>query len=282
MNTIDNERIQTLVRMLEVNRSLGGVLDLEPYLLTIIAAVTELTGSEVASILEPDEGGKELRFSALPWFHRDALKAVRVPLAGSIAGWVYENAKPLNVPDAAADPRHFKAPDQAAEFQTRSMLAVPLIFKGQTLGVLEAANKTNNAHYTEEDLTILETLASSAAIAIQISRLASQAQRALEEIANLDRMKSDFIAIASHELRTPLGLILGHATFLREIIAGDYRAQLDIIIRNAMRLKEIIESIADIDNVQRGLTSVRRKPFSITSLIAEVLDTFDEEARKRA
>ena len=62
-------------------------------------------------------------------------------------------------------------------------------------------------------------------------------------MAQLDHMKSDFIGIASHELRTPLGLILGHATFLREVIQPEYQAQLDIIVRNSMRLKEIIDTI---------------------------------------
>ncbi len=80
---------------------------------------------------------------------------------GSAAGWVYRNVKPLHIPDAKADPRHFSAVDFAAAFETRSLLAVPLLVRSQPLGVLEALNKAS-AHYTEEDLTIPETLAAPA------------------------------------------------------------------------------------------------------------------------
>ena len=52
-------------------------------------------------------------------------------------------------------------------------------------------------------------------------------QASLSELAELDRLKSDFIAITSHELRTPLGVILGHATYLRDVIAPEQRAQID-------------------------------------------------------
>ena len=41
-------------------------------------------------------------------------------------------------------------------------------------------------------------------------------QKANEELNQLDKLKSDFIAIASHELRTPLGVILGYTSFLQE------------------------------------------------------------------
>lgn len=272
---------ETIQRLLELSRSLSLSLDLEPFLQQVLTAASELTGSEVASVLEAEEGGDQLRFLAAPWFHREALQAVRVPARESIAGWVYQKIKPALVRDVAADPRHFKGADRAAEFVTRSLAAVPIVYKGEALGVLEAVNKTGSAHYTEEDLTILETLASFAAVAIQSVRLAERARKSLEEMRRLDQMKADFIAIASHELRTPLGLILGHSTFLREVIVPEYRPQLEIIVRNAMRLKEIVDNMANMDNVQRGMATLRRKPVSIRHVVEEVLDTFYEEAREK-
>jgi signal transduction histidine kinase len=147
--------------------------------------------------------------------------------------------------------------------------------------VLEVVNKAEHAPYTEEDLTILETLASQAAIAIQNAHLVDKVQHFLDEQAQLDRMKSDFIAIASHELRTPLGLVLGHAIFLREFIQPEYRDQLDTIVRNAMRLKEIIDDIANMDNVQRGVASIRSQSISIKRLVEEVMESTQQEAQQK-
>ena len=161
------------------------------------------------------------------------------------------------------------------------MMAVPIACQGEKLGVLEVVNKAGESHYTEEDLTILETLASQAAIAIQNTHLMDQVKKSQDQTVQLDHMKNDFIAIASHELRTPLGLILGHSTFLREVIQPDYRAQLDIIIKNAMRLKEIIDSIANMDNAQRGMASLRTHSISIKRLIENLMGTFSQEAQNK-
>jgi len=171
-----NERLQRAQRLLEISRTLSGSLDLEPFLHSLVSAASELTRCEVASILTVDEGGQELSFLALPWFHREALKPVKVPVQASVAGWVIQNGQPAVVPDVSKERRHFKGVDQAVDFTTRSLLAVPIIFQGERLGVLEAVNKVDGAHYTEEDLTILETLASQAAIAMQNSRLVRKAQ----------------------------------------------------------------------------------------------------------
>jgi signal transduction histidine kinase len=272
---------QYLERLLEISRTLSGSLDLEPFLHSVISTAAELTGCELASILELEEGGEQLHYLALPGFHRDTLKTVRVPLQASVAGWVFQNGKPAVVPDVLVEPRHFKGADQAVSFVTRSLMAVPIIYHGETLGVLEVVNKTEHAHYTEEDLTIVETLASQVGIAIQNARLVNKVQHSSDQMAQLDRMKSGFIAIASHELRTPLGLVLGHATFLREVIQPEYRQQLDIIVYNAMRLKEIIDDIANMDNVQRGVASVRARSISIKRLIEEVMDSFQQEAQEK-
>jgi signal transduction histidine kinase len=277
-NLSSTERLQRVERLLEISRTLSASLELEPLLHSLIAAASELTGCETASILEPDEDGEQFHFLALPWFHRDLLHTIKVPAQESVAGWVLDNRQPVVIPDVNAEPRHFKGADTAADFVTHSLMAVPITFEGEGLGVLEVVNKAGEAHYTEEDLTILETLASQAAIAIQNARLVNKVKKSQEQIDQLDHMKSDFIAIASHELRTPLGLILGHATFLREVIKSEYSAQLDIIVQNAMRLKEIIDSIAKIDNAQRGVASLRAQPISIKHVIEDVMGSFSQEA----
>jgi signal transduction histidine kinase len=275
------DRLHTLERLLEVTRGINSALDSEPYLQTLIAAGSELTGSAWCSILEFEETGSQLRFVTVPWFHRDTLQKVSVPLSGSITGQAFKDGRPLVVNDVAADGRHFKGVDLATGVQTRSVLAVPLIFKDQSLGVFEAINKSGDAHYTGEDVTVLETLAAQASIIFYNHRLQKRAQSAYEELADLDRMKSDFIAIASHELRTPLGLILGHSTFLRELVDEQYRDQLDTIVRNATRLKEIIDNLSSVDNFQSGLARLRRQKISLARIIDDVVASYREDAAEK-
>jgi signal transduction histidine kinase len=276
-----NERIDHLERLLEVVRGLTTAPDLESFLQTVINESTELTDSELSSILEYDANAEELRFLAMHWFQRDLLRPVGVPLDGSAAGWVYRRGQPLIIQDVRVDQRHFKVVDRVTKHVTHSLVAVPLMVRGEVIGVLEALNKKDNAHYTEEDLTILETLAALAAQAIQNVSLQRKVRATAIELAELERLKTDFIAIASHELRTPLGLILGHATFLREMAGEQYGEQLEMIIRNATKLKTIVENLSDVDNFQSGAARIRNQSVSLSKIIDEVIVTFQDEANSK-
>ncbi len=278
---ITNERIDHLERLLEVVRGLTTAPDLESFLQTIINEAIELTNSELASILEYDETAEELRFLAMHWFQRDLLRPMGVPLEGSAAGWVYRRAQPLIIQDAKLDQRHFKVVDRVTKHETHSLVAVPLMVRGEVVGVLEALNKKDNAHYTEEDLTILETLGALAAQTMKNENLHRKVRATSVELAELERLKTDFIAITSHELRTPLGLILGHATFLRELAGEQYGEQVDMIIRNATKLKEIVENLSDVDNVRTGAARIRSQKVSLAKIAEEVVLTFQDEAKSR-
>jgi signal transduction histidine kinase len=276
-----NERIDHLERLLEVVRGLTTAPDLESFLQTIITEATEMTESELASILEYDDETNELRFLSTIWFDRDVLRPMGVPLEGSVAGWVFSKQQPLIIQDTKADQRHFKVVDRVTKHETQSLAAVPLIVRGQTVGVLEALNKRDNAHYTEEDLTILASLGALAAQAMRNVNLERKVRSARIELAELERLKTDFIAIASHELRTPLGLILGHATFLKELVGQEHEGQLNTIIKNATRLKDIVENLSDVDNMQTGVARVRSRKVSLAKITEDVVLTFQDEAKAR-
>jgi signal transduction histidine kinase len=268
------DQTKLLERLLEVTRNLSTVVDLETYMQSILSAATELTDSETASMMEYDEATQELHFKYVAWFHREAIGASPVPLDGSMAGWIFLHVKPLVINDVKDDPRHYRKIDELTDFTTRSLLGVPLISHGRPIGVFEVFNKADGEHYTEDDVRVLETLASLATAALQTNLLESTVLSSQDEARELDRLKNEFIAITSHELRTPLGLILGHSTFLRELTGEQYQEQVDAIIRNATKLKEIIESLSSVDNYQAGVASLRSRKVSVSRIIEDVAASF--------
>ena len=278
---LPNERIDHLERLLEVVRGLTTAPDLDTFLQSIISEASELTNSELSSILEYDSTAEELRFLSMQWFERDLLRPMGVPLDGSAAGWVFRKGQPLIIQDTKADKRHFAVVDRITKHDTQSLVAVPLMVRGEVIGVLEALNKKDDAHYTEEDQTILETLGALAAQAMRNHALERKIRGTRTEVAELERLKSDFIAITSHELRTPLGLILGHATFLRELAGDEFADQLDTIVRNATRLKDIVENLSNVENYQTGASRVRSNKVSLAKIVKDTILTFQDEAKTR-
>lgn len=274
--------IERIRRLLTVIQMLGESLKFDSLLQSIMDETCELLSCESTSILRYDSNVDMLSFIAASTENQaEFLRGVQVPLEGSAAGWTFRHARPLVVQDTAHDLRHYKEVDRLTGTSTRSILAAPLIFNGGPIGVIEAVNKGGDANYTEEDVVILETLASVTAFALHNHDLEEQVERASSEAESFERLKSDFIAITSHELRTPLGLILGHATFLREFAGKEYHEQLELIIRNATRLKEIVENLASVDNYQAGAARVRQKQVSMKRIVQDVVESFHEDARRK-
>jgi signal transduction histidine kinase len=273
-------RINVSTRLLDLTRNLSSITELEMYLHALLSAAKELTGSASASILEYDETAKEFQFKSMLWFQGDAIRSARVPVQGSVAGWVFLYGKPVAIDDVSKDKRHYKKIDELAGFTTKSILGVPVVVGEKTIAVLEVFNKLEP--YTNEDIWIAETISALIAASLQNDSLEKKIQATQDEARELEQLKNEFIAIASHELRTPLGLILGHATFLKELINNaDYEEQIDTIIRNATRLKEIIESLTSVDNYESGSALLRSRKVSVERIIQDVVISFSDMAKKK-
>lgn len=275
----DTNYTRRLEVLLEICRNLSANLDLEPLLYALIEGASELTYSESSSILIYNAESNNLRFAAAPFYQMETLNNIGVPMENSIAGWVYKNKQPIILHEADKDDRLFRVADRETAIKTRSIAAVPLQFRGNTIGVFETINKHDDLKYDEADIFILETLASQAAFAIQNQTILEEKQEAFHKAMEVDRMKSDFIAIASHEIRTPLGLILGHGSFLYDSATEEQKPDIDIILKSASRLKQIIEDFSDVEKLEYGLTRLRRGEVHLSDLIREIINSFRDIAQ---
>ena len=274
-------RIAYLERIVKVSQILNSTLSLEPLLDIIIQSATELTHTEACSIMLLDKRTGELHFSHSIGQGSEGLRDVTVPLDDSIAGWIVRKRKPLLIRDAKTDSRWHSQVDKTIDFDTRSILGVPLKVKDEIIGVMELLNKVGDQGFSQDDIQIANTLAAQAAIAIENARLLDELQRAYDDLAELDQLKSDFVSVASHELRTPLAVILGYASFLRDEVSGEAGEQLEIVLQSAMRLRSIIDDMVNLRHVDTGESQLEHDVFSMTELISEVSNEFFELARAK-
>ncbi len=242
-------KIDVLGQLVEVSRVMNSTLALKPLLTFIMQAATEITDTEAASILLVDPRTQELRFEASIGSDAEELAGIVVPREGSIAGTIISEDRALVIDDVARDPRHFQGVDEKVSFQTRSLLGVPMRFKDRLIGVLEVLNKREGA-FDDGDVRHITILASQAAVAIENAQLVTALQKAYDDLSKLDKLKSDFIAVASHELRTPLGVILGYASFLKEDAEGQVGQHADAVLGSALHMRALIESMENLQYVQ--------------------------------
>jgi len=243
--------IVRLSRLVEVSVTLNSTLEPEPLLQFLIRSAADLLDSEAASILLFDEKTQRLYFAASTGADPTELRKIPVPLEGSIAGTIYRDDSPLIINEVAADPRHYRQVGEKIRFEARTMIGVPMRMRDRRIGVLEALNKRGGP-FTESDLQTLSIIASQAAVAIHNANLVSALQKAYDELGKVEKLKSDFIAIASHELRTPLGVILGYAAILKEDADQATSEHAAAVLHSALRMRALIEDMTNMNMMRVG------------------------------
>jgi signal transduction histidine kinase len=164
------KRVEELAILNEMSTSLSSTLDLDEVLTLIMERINAVLKVEAGSLLLIDDETGELVFQIALGEKAEGVKPFRLPMGQGIVGHVAESREPLMISDAQKDRRHYKAVDVATDFLTRSILCVPMIVKGEVIGVIEIMNKLEG-DFTDSDLTLLNSIATYAAIAIENARL---------------------------------------------------------------------------------------------------------------
>jgi HD-GYP domain-containing protein (c-di-GMP phosphodiesterase class II) len=170
-------KVTQLEKLVRISVTINSTIDLNPLIKLIIETAADLLACEAVSILLYNEESSSLYFTESSSSDVKKLAETHVPLQNSLAGTIFRENKALILNNVEQDPRHFSLAARHVNFQTHSLMGVPMRSRDRITGVVEALNK-KNGYFDQDDLDILEVIASQAAVAIQNAKLVRDLQDA--------------------------------------------------------------------------------------------------------
>src|SRR5213593_4688981 len=169
--TRTTRQARTLLLLNEIARELTSILNLDELLKRIAELLSRLIDYQMFSILLLDATGQKLQHRFAVRFHENIQLKHDIPLGKGIVGHAAQHKHAVLVPDVSKDARYV-----LSNPETRSELAVPLIYKDKVIGVLDLEH-TRRGFFTDDHKRTVTTLAAQVAIAIENARLYEQIER---------------------------------------------------------------------------------------------------------
>ncbi len=166
--------------ILDVSRRMAETQDLTLLLNYVMDEAIRLVGAERGYVVLAQPDGS-LDFPVKRGQNGQALEDAEDQVSRSILRQVVETGQPLVLRDAAQDPRFEKA-ESVVIFRLRSIMCVPLISRGDTIGAIYVENRSIRGRFSQDDAIPLVLFANQAAVAIENARLFQTLQKAHDEL----------------------------------------------------------------------------------------------------
>ena len=280
----------------EYGLTIGGILELDRLAAVALAQVQEAIGIDRGALFVVDAPSSDA--SQAQFYRLRTVGSLGPPppsgalLAdGQLAAYLTQEFAILTQYELDLNPRFRDI--SAAErmwLQGLSMdVYVPIYASQRWIGLMALGPKLSRHRYFDDDLQLLGTLAGQTAVALQNARLVDdlvrlnaeiqQANAALDQanhrLAQMDRIKSDFINVISHELRTPLSILFGYTQILLGEAShdgDDYHRQLvEGINTGTTRMQEIIENMLDVTKIDSRALALSSSPVAVEVVLRKVL-----------
>lgn len=260
----------------EIGKIVTSTLDINSIFARTVNLINERFGFYHASIFIVEETGfnatlREATGEAGAEMKRNS-HSLQVN-AKSIVGKVALEGNPVVVNDVLIDPIHKINPLLP---ETRAEAAIPLRIGNRVIGAIDIQAKNINT-FTEDEITVLQTLADQVAVAIDNARSFELSQQAVMEMREIDRLKSAFLANMSHELRTPLNSIIGFSRVILKGIDGPItelqQQDLSAIYNSGQHLLGLINDILDLSKIEAGKMELAFDEVNIVDVTSSVLST---------
>jgi len=187
-------RAQAMISLAETARVVTATLNVDEVLHRILLQTQDTLAVEAASLALYDEEKECLTYEVAIGRGAEDIIGLSLEKGEGIAGWVFEQDKPLWVSDVQSDPHFFREMDEKLGFTTRAMACVPIRIQGKTTGVLQAINPRGE-DFSQEQFDLLLGIAGLAGTAIAHAELFAETQAARRRYASLFEDSIDPILI---------------------------------------------------------------------------------------
>jgi len=260
----------------EIARDTASTLSLDILLPRIVEMMRDRFGFYHASIFLLDDLGKYavVRESTGEAGREMKQRGHRLQVGSrSVVGTATATSEPFILNDVTQSQMYYPNPLLP---ETRSEMGVPLKLGTAVIGALDLQSREINA-FDQDDVTVLQILADQVAIAIENARAYELSQKAIADMKEIDRVKSQFLANMSHELRTPLNSIIGFSRVILKGIDGpinEIQSQdLSAIYNSGQHLLSLINDILDLSKIEAGKMELAFSEVHLADMINSAMST---------
>lgn len=269
----------------ELARRASELQNLQQVLDVAVHTVREVYQCYSASIALLDEASQEVVTVAGANLPPEVIQAARFKYGEYVSGEVVATGRAIYVPDTYADP-NFRIIDP----NIRSLLVIPLIVRGRTIGSLGIDSERPNA-FTPDHERVLTIAGGQIAAAIEMLRLLEETRQRANELAEANRqlqaqdaLRRELIYQVSHDLRSPLQIVYGYAGMLYDGDLGPTTAMqrevLDHIIRRSKAIEQMTQDIMAAGPISRE--GLQLGPVNLSELCTQVVNSARVIHRNRA
>ena len=249
-----------------VTKVTGEEKDVKAGTAAILNVVAKMVDADVVACMLFDESRNELVISpgSFGIADEDRMRySVSVGNVTSASVRTFLSRKPFLTPDAQNDPE--VQAQYAKLWDIRSLMLVPISLHSRVIGVLRVGSRRRN-FFTQDQLEFLTIIADELAIIMEMVTLYDNLSKTAQELAQMNKMKDEFLSTVSHELKTPLTTIKG---FVSLILSGEVGALnerqmnfLTIVDQSVNRLTHLISNLLDLSRLNGKV----EMEFSVVSL----------------
>jgi signal transduction histidine kinase len=236
-------------------------LEVNELLNVLLPRIRDILRTDTCAVLLLDDEKNELVARAALGIEEEV--GVRIPVGAGFAGRVADEARSMVI-DVDEYPVYNPILRQK---HLKSMVGVPLLVRGESLGVLHVGTLVPRK-FTQNEVELLKLVAERVAIAIERAQLH-------EELIQLDQLKSNFVAIASHELRTPATSVYGVLKTLSDrgpVLNEELREELIRVgVEQGERLRRLLEELLDLSRLDARAIIVEPRPIVLKAALADVV-----------
>lgn len=252
----------------------------------------EFMDAEASTVYELDEEKNELFIRIARGEKKEPVERIKFELGQGISGHVVQTGQPMVIQDVSKEKRFSPKFDRITGFRTRSMICVPLILRGKTIGALQVLNKKSGDLFTQVDVEVLTSMSQHISMAMENAKLyrrlekkfelnARELKTAQDKLIRSERLvaMTHLVQGVAHEIRNPVTTIGGFTRRIKKILKRNPEVDkyLNTILKESERLESLVRQLHEYTSVLAATLALD----DIKATLHEVVNKFEPVARKQ-